>query len=319
MSRVLVTGASGFIGRHLVACLRSAGFKVRCAFRRPQTNDEAFRGCETVVVGDIADNPEWLPILRGVDMVAHIAGRAHIGGEARQDALDRHRTVNVEATRLLARAAKEAGVGRFLYLSSIGVLGDQTLGRKFDEKTQPQPRAPYAISKLEAEEWLIREAGPMEVVIVRPPLVYGPGNPGNFLKLIRLVAKGYPLPFASIRNRRSFIYIGNLVDLLKVCLVAPNAAGQVYVVGDGEAISLPSLVSKIGDALGRPVMLIPVPPGLLQIFGRIVGAQELVAKLTESLEVSSGKIRRDLVWVPPVSMDQGIADTVNWFLGREKT
>ena len=314
MTRILVTGANGFVGSHLVARLRTAGFMVRGAVRTQRRAGSYVNGCEDVVVGDIAGYPEWRTALQDVDMVAHIAGRAHVQDEKQVDALSKYRRANVESTRRLARAASEVGVKRFLYLSSIGVLGDWTADGVFDENTAPCPVAPYAISKLEAEECLRREAGAMEFVIIRPPLVYGPGNPGNFLRLMRLVSSGFPLPFGNIQNCRCLVYVENLVDLLTVCLGSREAAGQTYVVCDGEVVSLPALIEKIGIALGRRTHLISLPVQVLKLLGGLVHKRDLVNKLIGSLVVNSSRVRRELKWTPPFSLDQGIARTASWFL-----
>jgi UDP-N-acetyl-alpha-D-quinovosamine dehydrogenase len=312
----LVTGATGFVGRALCRRLLEDGASVVAGIRQQAKLDE---GVTPVVVGEINEATDWSQALSGVDVVFHLAARAHVLRETAADPLAEFRKTNVAGTERLARSAAAAGVRRLVYVSSIGVHGLYTEpGKKFSEADIPQPHNAYALSKWEAEQALTRVAGEtgLEVVIVRPPLVYGPGAPGNFAQMLAVVSKGIPLPFASVRNQRSLVYVDNLADALIACTVHPAAAGQTYLVSDGEDVSTPELLRQLADVLGVPARLPPCPPVLLRLAGRLAGKREQMERLLGSLQVDSGKIRRELNWLPPYTLQQGLQATADWRRGK---
>jgi len=308
----LVTGANGFVGAALCAELLHQGHYVRAAVRSASSLIEK---AERASVGAIDGKTDWTEALCGVDVVIHLAARVHVMHDESNDPLDEFRRVNVAGTEHLARCAAIAGVKRLVYVSSIKVNGEATSeGEKFSESDVPDPHDPYGISKMEAEQALHRiaqETG-LEVVIVRPPLVYGAGVKGNFVQMLRVLDKGIPLPLASVHNRRSLIYVGNLVDALILCATHPAAAGQTYLVSDGEDISSPDLLRQLGAAMGHPARLLPCPQTLLKLAGRLTGKSEQVERLLGSLQVDSGKIRRELNWTPPYTLEQGLRATADW-------
>jgi nucleoside-diphosphate-sugar epimerase len=316
MERVLVTGANGFVGQTVCPALASAGLTVRAAVRDPDRLPARPPSGEVAGVGYIGPDTEWAPALAGVDAVVHLAGRVHVLKETFEDPQAEFHKINVLGTERLAWEAAGAGVRRLVYVSTVGVNGRSTSRtRPFTEEDQPVPHNPYALSKWEAERVLRRvstETG-LEVAILRPPLVYGPGVKANFLSLMRLADRGFPLPLGAVENRRSLVYVGNLADAVLACLRHPRAAGEVFLVSDGEDVSTAELLNKIGVSLNRPVRLLPVPPGLLLAAGRVTGASSKVEPLLDSLAVNGGKIRRRLGWQPPYSMDEGLEHTARWY------
>ena len=309
MGSVLITGATGFVGTALAERLHSDGVVVRGAVRREVPTSGSF---EPVMVGAIDGATEWVDAVAGAGAVVHLAARAHVLDEPETDPLEAFRRVNVEGTLRLARQAAEAGVRRFVFVSSIGVNGNETM-RPFSEGDAPAPQEPYAVSKWEAEEGLrglAAETG-MELVIIRPPLVYGPGAPGNFGSLLRWVHKGVPLPLgAATQNRRSLVALDNLVDLIVTCLDHPAAAGETFQVADGEDVSTAGLLRKVGDALDRPAHLLPVPVWMLRAGAVALGKGEMARRLLGSLQVDASKAREVLGWTPPVSLDEGLRRAV---------
>ncbi len=308
--RLLVTGASGFVGRMLCAESARFGFPVHAALRAPAKLDIA--GCDTVQILDINASTDWNNALHGVTTVIHLAARVHVMHDDASNPLEEFRRTNVAGTENLARQAAQAGVKRLVYVSSIKVNGETTSeGEKFSESDVPDPHDHYGISKMEAEQALhlvAKETG-LEVVIVRPPLVYGAGVKGNFAQMLKVLARGIPLPLASVNNRRSLVYVGNLVDALILCATHPAAAGQTYLVSDGEDISTPVLLRQLGAAMGHPARLLPCPQALLKLAGRLTGRADKIERLLGSLRVDSGKIRRDLGWMPPYTLQQGLQAT----------
>jgi len=302
--KVLITGATGFVGRALCEQLMAAGQAVIPAVRcRAAFPDE-------VVVGDIGSSTDWRMALAGCDAVVHLAARVHMMRDDAHDPLALYRETNTEATLNLARQAAQAGVRRFVYISTIKVNGE---GRDapYRETDAPAPEDAYAISKWEAEQGLLRIAADtgLEVVILRPPLVYGPGVKANFLRLMQLVKKGWPLPLAAIRNRRSLLYLGNFVDAIRLCVEHPAAAGQTFLLDDGEAVSTPELIRAVAQAMVRPARLLGVPVRVLEFMGALLGKRAAVARLTGSLWVDSSFIRSRLNWTQPYSMEAGLAAT----------
>ena len=303
MTAVLVTGASGFIGRAACAAFARRGWQVRAAVRDRAT----IEGAQTVL-GSLEQG--W-PV-DGVDVVVHLAGIAHqLHGKAAEST---YRALNCESTERLASAAIQAGVRRFVFMSSIKVNGERTpIDRPFHASDTPQPEDRYARSKRDAERTLAGLDGKMQIAVVRPPLVYGPGVRANFLRLVRLVDRGLPLPLGAIRNRRSLIYVGNLADLIVAAASAPAAAGRPLLAADGEELSTPQLVSEIARALGTPARLIGVPVGLLRLGGALTGKRAEIGRLVDSLVVDASETRERLSWRPPFSVREGIADTVRWY------
>lgn len=310
---VMVTGANGFVGQPLCVEMLGRGWHVKAALRAPH---QFLPGIEPVMVGPIDDDTDWTDGLRGVEVVIHLAARVHVMKEAAADPLAEFLKVNLCGTVNLAQQAARAGVKRLVYVSSIGVNGNRTEGeRAFSEEDIPHPHNAYALSKWQAEQALRRiaqETG-MQVVIVRPPLVYGPAAKGNFINLLAAIDKGIPLPLAGARNLRSLVYVGNLVDVLIACAIHPSAAGQTYLVRDGEDISTALLVGKIAAALGRSCRSFYFPPGLLRAVAVMLGRSAQVDQLFGSLRVSDAKLRSELGWVPPYTLDQGLHATADWY------
>jgi nucleoside-diphosphate-sugar epimerase len=315
---VLVTGVNGFVGQALTRYLMMSGMKVVGAVRNNASMLCHAEGLDFIEVGEINALTNWVKALTGVDAVIHLAARVHVMQEASSDPLAEFRKVNVAGTERLAREAASAGVRRFVYVSTIKVNGEQTERVPFTETDLPNPQDPYGISKWEAERMLQRvaqETG-LEVVIVRPPLVYGPQVRGNFLRLLNLVKRGMPLPFGAINNCRSLIYLGNFVDALKVCLTHPNAANKIFLVKDAEDVSTPRLIRVLAEALGKNAQLLPVPPSWMRMAGGLAGKSGEVERLLGSLVLDDSAIRRELGWKPPFSMREGLRETAEWFKNR---
>jgi nucleoside-diphosphate-sugar epimerase len=316
--KILITGASGFVGQALCQQLLAAGYEVygalRCASKLLPVE---VRQLGAVELGAAMD---WAPALKNIECVIHLAARVHVMQDTATDPLAEFRRVNTAGTEHLARCAAASGVKRLVYVSSIKVNGEETLaGQKFSETDTPAPQDPYAISKWEAEQALHRvaqETG-LEAVIVRPPLVYGPGVKGNFARMLNAVARRIPLPLASVRNQRSLVYVENLADALIACAIHPSAAGQTYLVCDGEDVSTPGLLRQLALGMGVPSRLLPCPPALLRLAGKLTGKGEQMERLLGSLQIDDGKIRRDLGWAPPHSLRQGLQATAEgWRTAR---
>ncbi len=316
MTRVLVTGANGFVGSALCQKLSAHGTAVRAAVRSGSFSGPHSSSVQSVRVGDIHAGTDWSTALTGVTHIVHLAARVHVMHERSRDPLAEFRAVNTSGTVNLARLAVAAGVRRLVYVSTIKVNGERTTGRPFHADDGPQPEDAYAQSKLEAELVLNkvgRDSG-MEVVIVRPPLVYGPGVRGNFLSMLRTVEHGWPLPLASCDNRRSLVGLANLVSLLEKCVTHPAAAGQVFLVADGEDLSMPELLRRVAYALGKKARLMPFPPALLRLVATIAGRPGVYERLCGSLQVDVSKTRELLGWRPPSTVDEELARTARWFL-----
>lgn len=317
MRTVLVTGATGFVGGLVVAALRARGLTARAALRRPGTLADP--GVETRLVGEVGPDTDWDGALQGVDGVVHLAARVHVLRERAADPLAEFRRVNAAGTAQLAARAAAAGVRRLVFVSTIKVNGEATGERPFGEDDPPAPEDAYGVSKWEAEQalWRVaREAG-LEAVVIRPPLVYGPGVGGNLRRLLRVLDAGWPLPFGAVANRRSLIGVWNLADLVVTALEHPGAAGETFLAADGEDLSTPELLRRLAAALGRPARLLPVPVRVLRLLGRLVGRRAEVERLCGSLRVDAGKARERLAWTPPVPVDEGLARTARWYRERE--
>jgi len=312
--KVLVTGANGLVGNSLVTKLLEDK-KVIAGVRKDR--EYSFLGIEMTRYPDIAKNTDWSQILESIRVIVHTAARVHMMDDDADDPLTEFRRVNVDGTLNLARQAATAGVGRFIFISSINVNGKMTLSNfPFKPDDAPTPCDPYGISKLEAENGLMkiaRETG-MEVVVIRPPLVYGPGVKANFKKMIHCLNKGVPLPLGSIHNKRTLVALDNLVDLINTCIDHPAAANQVFLAGDDEDVSTTLLLQKVGDALGKPARLIKVSPKLIKIGAAMLGKSDTANRLLGNLQVDISKARELLGWEPPVTVDEGIKKAVEGFL-----
>lgn len=317
-SRCLVTGASGYIGRRLCRRLLSQGHHVLGVVRRPtEFSGVDERHFQQVGLGSIDGATDWKEVLQGIDQVFHLAASGGDGGSF-DDQLKRLRQTNVEGTRRLASACATHQIKRFVYLSSIKVLGEQSEpGHPWSEADLPNPITPYGISKWEAEQavWRSLSGGFTEAVVVRPPLVYGPGVQGNFLQLMKLVSRQIPLPFVGLTNRRSMIYLENLLDVLYLCASHPAAAGRTYLVSDGEDVSTGRLVTEMAELMGFPSRLFYFPENLMSIFASMLGKSEQAARLLGSLAIDSTRVRAELNWSPAYSMHQGLNETISWYKG----
>ena len=347
MKYVLITGATGFVGHFLCTQLLAEGYRVRGTILAFELPSSLFAGVDPAVIEPLGPYTPWQHALTGIDTIIHLAARVHIMNDSASDPLTEFRKVNVAGTIQLAREAVKAGVKRLVYISSIKVNGEES-AQLYTTDSPACPSDPYGISKWEAEQALRKieaETG-LEVVIVRPTLVYGPGVKANFLNMMKIISRGIPLPlasiknkrsrisnfgfwilnfglkggiplpFASIRNRRSLIYVGNLVDALAICATHPNAAGKTYLVSDGEDVSTPELIRRTASAIGVSARLFPVPVSLMKLAGKLTGKSGAVNRLTGSLTVNSSKIRRELGWVPPFTMEEGLGETARWFKNR---
>lgn len=321
---VLVTGANGFAGRPVCRALLQRGWRVRAAVRGPDQAGalrhalDAPANLEIARVQDIGPDTEWEAIVGGCQAVVHLAARVHRMRERAADSPGEFRRANRDATIGLARGAIAAGVRRFLFASTVKVNGDDSGRGKFTESDPPAPANPYAISKLEAEQALLAlaQAGTLDVTILRPPLMYGPGVKGNFLSLLRAVAKGLPLPLGAVANRRSLLYVENFADAVAAALAQSRAANRVFLVSDGEDMSTPEIVRRVARALGRPARLLPLPRRLLLLAGSCCGNRAAVERLAGNLAVDITAIRADLGWTPPFAVDAGLHATARWYRER---
>jgi len=304
---LLVTGASGFVGQAVCRQAAARGLRVRAVVRDayPEIDGVAF-----AKVPGLDAATDWTSALADCRSVVHAAARVHIMSDTASDPLAEFRRVNVQGTLQLARQAAAAGVRRFVFVSSVKVHGESTTpGHPFTAHDTPAPEDPYGISKLEAEQGLRQIAAEtgLEVAIVRPPLVYGPGVKANFASLLRWLGRGRPLPLGAVHdNRRSLVALDNLVDLLLACADHPAAAHQTFLVSDGEDLSTTALLQRMGQALNRPVRLLPVPPALLRLGALVLGKSDVAQRLLGSLQVDIGHTRATLGWSPPISVDEGL-------------
>ena len=308
--RILSTGSTGFVGKALMSALRTKRYEISAPTR---AQSDSSRSSNSFVVDEINVATSWSTALQGADAVIHLAARVHVMRDTAIDPLAEFRSVNTEGTLNLARQAAAAGVRRFIFLSTIGVNGNSTShGKIFTETSASLPHDPYSVSKHEAEVGLraISKSTGMEIVIIRPTLVHGSKAPGNFGKLTRLVAKGLPLPLASIDNRRSLVGIDNLVDFIITCLEHPAAANETFLVSDGEDLSTPDLIRRMAHAMNCPARLLPVPKSMLMAAATMLGKRDMAQRLCGSLQVDNSKARALLGWNPPVPVDEGLRRAV---------
>lgn len=316
--RLLITGCSGFIGRSLAQRSLEAGWAVRGTVRSASRVPDLPAGVEPVVISDIGPGTDWSHALDGVTVVVHLAARVHQLHNSSRGAHGEYLRINTAGTARLARCAADAGVRRLLLLSTIKVNGEGR-ARPYNEKEPDDPCGPYAVSKAEAE-YILREVSGrtgLESVILRPPLVYGPGVGANFLRLIRLVEARIPLPLGSLANQRSMLFIGNLIDSILICLKNPNADGKTYLVADDEIVSTPHLIREIAGLLGIKPRLFACPPAVLLMAARIAGRREEVDRLVGSLSADTSKIRQELGWKPEYPFREGLKTTIAWYCATE--
>jgi nucleoside-diphosphate-sugar epimerase len=314
MKKILVTGASGFIGYHLCPFLEKKGYEVVSAVRELGSSQSTVG--RLVHVSDVGPDTDWADALNGVSAIVHLAGRAHRMNESPEEASRLHESVNKHGTLNLARQARDAGVRRLVFLSTIKVNGETTRERPFSETDDPRPSGPYAVSKWGAEEGLrdFAARSDFEIVIIRPPLVYGPGVRGNFAGLLRAVDKGIPLPLARIRNKRSMVGVRNLAGMIECCLGNTAAANNVFLVSDEHDVSTPELIRAVAERLQRSARLFSFPLWLLGGAAKLACKSKQFDRLTESLTVSTAKTRDVLHWTPPFSFDEELTATADWYI-----
>lgn len=302
-SNTLVTGVNGFVGSCLSEMMLSKGLSVRGAVR---DSSKASKKIPSLVVGEINAHTNWHSALEGCDAVVHLASRVHVMKEDSSDPLAKFREVNVEGTANLAHQAVKAGVKRFIFISSIKVNGESTCGVPFNRSDNPHPQDPYGISKCEAEKVLIEISNnsAMEVVIIRPPLIYGPGVKGNLLSISRVVQKSLPLPLGGLKNRRDMVSIYNLCDLIMLCLTHPSAANKTFLVSDDSAISTSELVTYMARGMGKKTFLLPAPVKIMEFVARVFNKSSITDRLFGSLEVDISDTKKALAWKPPYSVEE---------------
>ena len=306
MTRVLITGASGFLGGTLARRLVEEGWPLRLAMRRSYAGSPT--AVEVIQVPTLEPETDWRKAVEGVKTIVHCAARVHVMEDDAASPLDEFRRINVRGTINLARQAVEAGVKRFVLISSIGVNGAETFGQAFRADDAASPHSPYAVAKWEVEQELMKLAlkTGLEVVTIRPPLIYGPGAPGNFAQLLRIINLRFPLPFGRLHNLRSFVAIDNVVDLIVRCIDHPKAANQVFLVSDGEDLSTTDFIRRIAKAQGKSILLLPIPEKWLEKLAGLVGKQQQLHKLTGSLQIDIEKTVTTLSWKPVISIDEAL-------------
>jgi|SRR5690625_38712 len=317
MLSIAITGATGFVGSALFQTLRAnSKYTVKgfCRTLPTENNSEGLLALGSLETADFSQ------ALAGVDVVIHTAARAHVLEDGATDPLSAFRKVNVDGTLKLARQAAEAGARRFVFISSIGVNGGSTQGIPFTETNAAKPHTPYAQSKLEAEQALkyLCEKKGMELVIIRPPLIYAAHAPGNFARLLKIVKKQLPLPFGLVKNQRSFVALENVVDFIALCVEHPQATNQTFVIADGASISTPELLKLLAQGMNKKVLLLPVPVKLMELGAKLLGREAMFEQLCGSLEVDITKAKTLLSWQPPVSTAQAMQQTAQHFLSSQR-
>ena len=319
MSKILVTGASGFVGHAVIKSLREQGHVI-CGTTRDET---AKRGPENIplyLVPKLDKDTDWDNVITGADVIIHLAARVHEMGNQTNSQQQEYITVNEEGTQKLALSAANAGVKRFVFISTIKVNGEKTYDRPFTENDEVNPNDFYSISKSNAEKSLLRihENTGLEVIILRVPLVYGPRVKGNFYTLLRACFRRKLLPLKSIKNCRSFLYVENLASAITRCVSKPNTGSKIYLLSDGVDISTPKLIEIISFFLDVRPRLFYIPLGVLFLLGRLFGKLAVVERLTDSLQVDSSLIRQELDWSPPFSVEEGMKRTLEWFNEQQR-
>ncbi len=315
---LLVTGANGFVGRALCEELVKLGTPVKAICRETKSFDIA--GCDVIQIPSIDAQTAWVASLNNVNTVIHLAARVHVMNDLVTNPLEEFLKINLHGTVNLARQSATAGVKRFIYMSSVKVNGEYTIaGKPFTETDVPTPTDAYAVSKYEAEQALLQIAQQtgMEVVIIRPPLVYGPGVKANFASMLRMLQRGIPLPLGTVQNKRSFVYVGNLVSFILRCVEHSAAANQIFLVSDGNDLSTKELLINCAQALRVKVRLLPVPINLLKLIAAVLGKKEMVQRLCDNLQVDISKAKYLLYWTPPISMNEGLKVTVKNILNPD--
>lgn len=317
---ILLTGATGFVGNHLASNLMAQNYKVLA----PVRSEASFvlSGVKKISGVDIAERSDWLPILKNIDIVIHTAARVHVMNDKNYDPLAEFRRVNTLATLNLAKQASQVGVKRFIFISSVKVNGEMTgLGKPFKPSDDFIPNDPYGLSKYEAEQGLLALAKEtkMEVVIIRPPLVYGPGVRANFASMMKWVNKGIPLPFGTIHNKRSLVALDNLVSFIIHCIDHPKAVNEVFLISDDEDVSTTELLIKVAQSFGKKARLLPIPVSLMTFLAKLLGKGDVANRLFGSLQVDSSKARDLLEWKPIITMDEQLRKTADAYLKNEKT
>jgi nucleoside-diphosphate-sugar epimerase len=315
MSKILITGVSGFVGQAVSTRLRRDGLHVLAGTTRQSNHDAGPERVPLYHVPEIGPETDWTQAVSGAEVVIHLAARVHIMKERSSDPFAAFRRVNSEGTKALAIQAAAAGVKRFVFISTVKVTGETSPDTGFTERDVARPEDHYSTSKWEAEQALagIAKTTEMEVVILRPPLVYGPGVKGNFNALFRAVHAGIILPFGTIHNKRSFLFVGNLADAIVSVATHPDAGNQTFFVSDAENISTPELIQKISAALGKKARVINFPLSLMKVCGLLIGKSSVIKRLISSLTVDINHIRTRLGWQPPFSMEEGLKKTATWF------
>ncbi len=312
---VMVTGGNGFVGRELCSTLVEKGCKVTAAVRKIEHVDQA--KINYISVGDISNQTLWADALQDIDVVVHLAARVHVMHDDALNPLDEFRLVNVAGTEHLARCAADKGIKRIVYISSIKVNGEESVNcNRFSEMDDSLPIDPYGVSKWEAEESLCKiaqETG-LEVVIIRPPLIYGEGVKANFYNLIKLCDTNIVLPFGAIENKRSLVYLGNLVDFIALCAEHPKAINETFLISDDCDISTSDLIKGMKQVLGRKNFLISIPKYFLVFMLTLIGKKSVVSRLCGNLQVDTAKAKTLLGWRPPYTFEQGLKTTIDWYL-----
>lgn len=314
MNKVLLTGATGFVGKALLAELLQNNFEVIVSVRNNPISSSL--KVKTIKTGNLLGSTDWSPALQDIDIVIHLAARVHIMQDSSTNPLAEFRKTNVDGTLNLARQAEKSGVSRFIFISSIKANGQSSFSHsvlKPDDTTAPTD--PYGLSKYEAEQGLLELAkkSKMEVVIIRPPLVYGPNVKGNFLSLLKYIKKGLPLPLGSINNQRSLVALDNLVNFISHCATHPKAANEIFLISDGEDVSTTELLTKIAKAFNKKPFLIPIPAATLSFIAKLFGKDAMAVRLLESLHVDNSKAIELIGWRPIISMDSQLKKIANFY------
>ncbi len=315
MSKILITGITGFVGKAVCKRLRQDKDHMLTGSTRTKDLGSGPERVPLYHIPEIGPNTDWTQAVSGADVVIHLAARVHIMKDRATNPLAEFRKVNTEGTIKLAKQAAVAGVKRFIFISTVKVAGERSPEGGFTETETPKPEDAYGISKWEAEQALtnLSKTAKMDIVILRPPLVYGPGVKGNFSSLMSAIKKGLPLPLGAIQNHRSLLFVDNLADAIAVAVTHPGAANQTFFISDKETISTPDLIRKTAAALGRKPRLINLPIGLLRFAGALTGKTGAVQRLIGSLTVNTDLIQTQLEWQPPFSIETGLKNTADWF------